>query len=199
VNRPQRLSYFLVLDASYSMESSWEILKSNLLDHLERLTQWKRQQPGLVLDISLSIFNQGFYLNRTTSDFELVKAVFEKVKPEGQSALYDALGTVLQRIYAEVKQENIETTYWMLCFFTDARDNCSAQFEANQINELLGKINFFNSNGNRFKGVILGALPEGVNGMECLDLDESSEAFSEELDLSFSYLEKLLMQMGYTG
>lgn len=190
----RKLSYFLILDTSYSIESSWGILKSNLLDHLERLTQWKDQQSTLVLDISLSSFNQDFCHNRPTSDFGQVRAFLEKVKPEGQSALYDALGTVLQMIYQEVKQENIETTYWMLCFFTDARDNCSVQYQANQINELLKKINFFNSS-TRFKGVILGTMPEGLDSLECLDLDESREAFLEELVLSFSYLENLLRQM----
>lgn len=193
MNRPLRLSYFLVLDASYSMESSWEILKSNLIEHLERLSQWKDQQSAVVLELSLSTFNQNFYLNRSTSDFKQVKAVLGKVKPEGQSALYDALGTVLQRIYEEVKQENIQATYWVLCFFTDARDNCSMLFKAGKINELLRNINLPQSS-NRFKGVILGALPEGVDGMECLDLDESNEAFLEELTLSFSYLENLLRQ-----
>lgn len=195
MNRPQRLSYFLVVDASYSMESSWGILKSNLLDHLERLTQWKDQQPALVLDISLSTFNQDFCLNRPTSDFGQVRAFLEKVKTEGQSALYDALGTVLQMIYQEVIQETIETTCWMLCFFTDARDNCSVQFQPNQINELWEQIKVIDATGTRFKGVILGAMPEGVKGMECLDLDESSDGFLEELVLSFSYLENILRQM----
>lgn len=190
----RKLSYFVVLDASYSMESSWEILHSNLLDHFEQLTQWKDQHPALVLDISLCTFNQDFCLNRPTSDFGQVRAVLEKVKPDGQSALYDALGAVLQMIYQEVKQENRETTYWMLCFFTDARDNCSVQFQANQINELLKEITFSHSS-TRFKGVILGTMPEGIIGLECLDLDESSEAFLEELGLSFSYLEDLFRQM----
>ena len=190
----RKLSYFLVLDTSYSMESSWGILNSKLLDHLERLNHWKDQKSEMVLDISLSTFNQDFFLNRPTSDFGQAKAILEKVQPEGQSALYDALGTVLQMIYQEVKQENIETTYWMLCFFTDARDNCSVHCQPNQINELLKKINFFNSS-TRFKGVVLGTMPEGLTGMECLNLEESSPSFPEELMLSFSYLENLVVQI----
>lgn len=191
---PQKITYFLVLDASSSMDSSLDIIKSRVGSHLKQLEAWKVRDPTLGLEISLSTFNQDFFFQEPSSDFKKLKAILEKIKPHGKSALFDALGEVLQKIQLEQNQEAPHSSYWLLCFFTDGIDNSSQKFTALQVNEMLGALNALSST-HQFKGLVLGALPRGIKDIDCLHLDESSSEFSVELKLSFTYLEKVIRQI----
>ena len=191
---PLKLTYYLVLDASSSMDSSLNIIKSRIGSHLKQLEAWKVRDPTLGLEISLSTFNQDFLLQEPSSDFKKLKGILEKIKPDGKSALFDALGEVLQKIQLEQNQEAPHSSYWLLCFFTDGIDNSSQKFTALQVNEMLGALNALSST-HLFKGLVLGALPRGIKGIDCLDLDESSSEFSFELKLSFTYLEQVIRQI----
>lgn len=191
---PQKITYFLVLDASSSMDSSLDIIKSRVGSHLKELEAWKIRDPTLGLEISLSTFNQDFLLQEPSSDFKKLKGILEKIKPDGKSALFDALGEVLQKIQLEQNQEAPHSSYWLLCFFTDGINNSSQKFTALQVNEMLGALNALSST-HQFKGLVLGALPRGIKDIDCLDLDESSSEFSFELKLSFTYLEQVIRQI----
>ena len=191
---PLKLTYYLVLDASSSMDSSLNIIKSRIGSHLKQLEAWKVRDPTLGLEISLSTFNQDFLLQEPSSDFKKLKGILEKIKPDGKSALFDALGEVLQKIQLEQNQEAPHSSYWLLCFFTDGIDNSSQKFTALQVNEMLGALNALSST-HLFKGLVLGALPRGIKDIDCLDLDESSSEFSFELKLSFTYLEQVIRQI----
>ena len=191
---PLKLTYYLVLDASSSMDSSLNIIKSRIGSHLKQLEAWKVRDPTLGLEISLSTFNQDFLLQEPSSDFKKLKGILEKIKPDGKSALFDALGEVLQKIQLEQNQEAPHSSYWLLCFFTDGIENSSQKFTALQVNEMLGALNALSST-HLFKGLVLGALPRGIKGIDCLDLDESSSEFSFELKRSFKYLEQVIRQI----
>ena len=191
---PQKITYFLVLDASSSMDSSWDSIKGNVNRHLIQLSKWKDLNQNRVLEIRLATFNQDFLLQEPSSDFKKLKGVLEKIKPDGKSALFDALGEVLQKIQLEQNQEAPHSTSWLLCFFTDGIDNSSQKFTALQVNEMLVALNALSST-HLFKGLVLGTLPRGVKDIDCLDLDESSSEFSFELKLSFSYLEQVIRQI----
>ena len=191
---PQKITYFLVLDASSSMDASWDSIKGNVNRHLIQLSKWKGLNQNRVLEIRLATFNQDFLLQEPSSDFKKLKGVLEKIKPDGKSALFDALGEVLQKIQVEQNQEAPHSSYWLLCFFTDGIDNSSQKFTALQVNEMLGALNA-NPANHVFKGLVLGSLPRGIKGIECLDLDESSSEFSIELKLSFTYLEQVIRQI----
>lgn len=191
---PQKITYILVLDASSSMDASWDTIKGNVNRHLIQLSKWKDLNQNRVLEISLATFNQDFLFQEPSSDFKKLKAILEKIKPHGKSALFDALGEVLQKIQLEQNQEVPHYSYWLLCFFTDGIDNSSQKFTALQVNEMLGALNA-RSSTHLFKGLVLGSLPRGIKGIECLDLDESSSEFSIELKLSFTYLEQVIRQI----
>lgn len=191
---PQKITYILVLDASSSMEASWDTIKANVNRHLIQLSKWKDLNQNRVLEISLATFNQDFLLQEPSSDFKKLKTILEKIKPHGKSALFDAFGEVLQKIQLEQNQEAPHSSYWLLCFFTDGIDNSSQKFTALQVNEMLGALNAISAN-HVFKGLVLGSLPRGIKGIECLGLDESSSEFSIELKLSFTYLEQVIRQI----
>ena len=191
---PLKLTYFLVLDASSSMDSSLNIIKSRVGSHLKQLEAWKAAHPTLGLEISFSTFNQDFFLQEPSSDFKKLKISLEKIKPDGKSALFDALGEVLQKIQLEQNQEAPHSTYRLLCFLTDGIDNSSQKFTTLQLNGMLEVLNAISS-PSVFKGVVLGTLPMGVKGLDCLDLDDSSSEFSIELKLSFTYLEQVIRQI----
>ena len=191
---PLKLTYFLVLDASSSMDSSLNIIKSRVGSHLKQLEAWKAAHPTLGLEISFSTFNQDFFLQEPSSDFKKLKVSLEKIKPDGKSALFDALGEVLQKIQLEQNQEAPHSTYRLLCFLTDGIDNSSQKFTTLQLNGMLEVLNAISS-PSVFKGVVLGTLPMGVKGLDCLDLDDSSSEFSIELKLSFTYLEQVIRQI----
>ena len=191
---PLKLTYFLVIDASSSMDSILNIIKSRVGSHLKQLEAWKAAHPTLGLEISFSTFNQDFFLQEASSDFKKQKVSLEKIKPDGKSALFDALGEVLQKIQVEQNQEAAYSRYWLLCFLTDGIDNSSQKFTTLQLNGMVEVLNAISS-PSVFKGVVLGTLPMGVKGLDCLDLDESSTEFSIELKLSFTYLEQVIRQI----
>ena len=191
---PMKITYFLVLDASSSMDGSWNTIKLNVNRHLIQLSKWKEFNQNRTLEIRLATFNQDLLLQEPSSDFKKLKDVLEKIKPVGKSALFDALGEVLQKIQVEQNQEAPQFRYWLLCFFTDGIDNSSQNFTALQVNEMLGALNALSST-HLFKGLVLGALPRGIKEIDCLDMDESSREFRLELKLSFSYLEQVIRQI----
>jgi uncharacterized protein YegL len=191
---PLKLTYFLVLDASSSMDSSLNIIKSHVGRHLKQLEAWKAAHPTLGLEISFSTFNQDFFFQEPSSDIKKLKVRLEKINSDGKSALFDALGEVLQKIQVEQNQEAVHSRYWLLCFLTDGIDNSSQKFTALQLNEKLEVLNaIFSPSG--FKGVVLGSLPKEIKGIDCLELDENSPEFSLELKLSFKYLEQVIRQI----
>lgn len=194
MNSLPKLSYFLVLDASYSMISGWRIVESIVTAHFDRFTEPDQSFPP-ISEFYLSTFNHQLHSYPPTSDVDELKATMKGIQPEGQSALYDALGIVLTEICSKFGKERWEDSVCVLVFYTDARDNSSSRYTTYEINELLRKIKAADFSGNRFKGVILGTLPEGIIGMEVLEVEESSESFSEELTLSFSYLEEVIKKM----
>jgi hypothetical protein len=176
------------------MDASWDTIKANVNRHLIQLSKWKGLNQNAVLEICLATFNQDLLLQEPSSDFKKLKGTLEKIKPDGKSALFDALGEVLQKIQVEQNQEAPHSTYWLLCFFTDGIDNSSQKFTALQVNEMLGALNAIPTN-HVFKGLVLGSLPRGVKDIDCLDLDESSSEFSVELKLSFTYIEQVIRQI----
>lgn len=194
MNTLPKLSYFLVLDASYSMKSNWKIIESMVTAHFERLVEPGQSFPP-ISEFYLSTFNHRMNSFPPTSEVEELKNTMRGIQPEGQSALYDALGSVLTEICIKFVKERWERRVCVLVFYTDAKDNSSANYTTYEINELLRKIKAADFSGTRFKGVILGTLPEGIIGMEVLEVDDSSESFSEELILSFDYLEKVIKKM----
>lgn len=176
------------------MDGSWNTIKLNVNRHLIQLSKWKEFNQNRTLEIRLATFNQDLLLQEPSSDFKKLKDVLEKIKPVGKSALFDALGEVLQKIQVEQNQEAPQFRYWLLCFFTDGIDNSSQNFTALQVNEMLGALNALSST-HLFKGLVLGALPRGIKEIDCLDMDESSREFRLELKLSFSYLEQVIRQI----
>lgn len=191
----QRVVYFLVIDCSFSMESSWEEVKAALLRHLERVDKMQSGIAELRLEVSVSTFNQDFSLNPLAVDFNAAREVITNAIPSGQSAMYNALGESLSRIERDMQQDWEHNTVWMLCFYTDGQDNSSEEYALEQIKALLASIHVSESVLQRFHGYILGDVPEQVNGLFCLQLDENRKHFVEELGLSFDYLEEILKKL----
>lgn len=67
-----------MLDASSSMDSSLDSIKSRVGSHLKQLEAWKAAHPTLGLEISFSTFNQDYFLQEPSSDFKKLKVRLEK-------------------------------------------------------------------------------------------------------------------------
>lgn len=189
--------YYLMLDVSYSMEMIWDIIKSQINLHLENIEDLQIKHPELLVKYRLITFNQETHIYPVEDGAEDISTILEKLVPDGQSALFDALGFGLKIIEKDldVCQTNTDSPTLILVLLTDGGDNASKQFQLNTISAYLTAIKNSGFSDTHFN--LIGINPGFKDVFNILHIDgfQHAKFDHEELKLSFQYIEALLQSL----
>lgn len=116
------------------MEPNWEPLGKSLSHHLKKVHLDHPTTSKNDLIISYGVFNTELSIFKVKPNFSSLNDQFKKVKPEGLTALYDAIGFSIAYLQKNTSKqiEDIPVTV-IFIILTDGNDNASKKHQGPQI------------------------------------------------------------------
>ncbi|WP_395803969.1 VWA domain-containing protein [Daejeonella sp.] len=129
--------YHLLIDASKSMSRYWDALVKQLNAHYKTTRKFEALYP-IDLKRGIGVFNiENIFLDMIMQS----PAILKKIKPDGRTALYDAIKTNIDFVENELlkAQSAIDTTT-IFVVLTDGHENASKLYDAQQVRETIMKL-----------------------------------------------------------
>ena len=134
--------YYLLLDRSGSMGRVVEEAVISVNGYIRRIRELAERFPGREVFTSLALFN-----NRLTPVWSMLppdqtrELDFADFRPEGSSALFDAIGITVNNLQKVIGDElEARQASVVIVIFTDGYDNASGQFTQNQISAVIHEL-----------------------------------------------------------
>lgn len=141
INKPKKMVHVgFIIDASGSMNHLRNFVVDTFNEQLETLKN--ETDETLETKVSLIVFdypNRIEFLRWENDVADVEKLGYEEYKPEGSTALYDAIGMTLDR-YRELPDYMNETSSFLLMIITDGFENASVHYNPKQIKSLLDEL-----------------------------------------------------------
>lgn len=137
-----RTYYHLILDRSGSMVSCLEQTVAGVNEQIMRIKEIASRYPGQKMLTSLTLFNHTITNTwKRINPEELRELSFFDYRPDGNTALYDAVGITLTEIQKEVGPE-IEKgeASVVVVIVTDGYENSSRQFNHDRVASMIGEL-----------------------------------------------------------
>lgn len=123
----------LVLDMSGSMYTAYESTVESLKKYLKGQ---KKEDPEAIF--SLVAFNHDIekWVNSTPINLIKTSEIVKKYRPNGTTALYDAIGKTIEEIKKNLKKNDKA----LVVILTDGYENASKEYSLNTIREMIDKL-----------------------------------------------------------
>jgi hypothetical protein len=129
--------YHLLIDASKSMSRYWEVLVKQLKAHYKTTRKFEALYP-IDLKRGIGVFNvDNIFLELIVQS----PAILKKIKPDGRTALYDAIITniaFVENELLETETANERTVIFVI--LTDGHENASKLVDAQEVREKIMKL-----------------------------------------------------------
>jgi len=138
----KRTYYHLLLDRSGSMNSCIEQTVDGVNQQIRRIKEVAEKFPEQQLITSLTLFNHLITPVWTRlSSCQLREITFSDYKPDGLTALLDAIGTTIADLQSSVSHEleSDEATI-IVVIITDGYENASKIYSHDQISSIIGDL-----------------------------------------------------------
>ena len=138
--KKQVVIYQLVLDRSGSMGSVTEETISGFNEQVQRIHELAEQYPNQQICVNLCLFNhQVVQALKNVSAGNLQELSFNSYRPEGMTALYDAVGLSIRQVKKQIKMLADEARYKVyFVILTDGHENASREFRYEKIKKSIG-------------------------------------------------------------
>ncbi|MBT4399346.1 MAG: VWA domain-containing protein [Bacteroidetes bacterium] len=140
--KKQVVIYQLVLDRSGSMGSVTEETISGFNEQVQRIHELAEQYPNQKICVNLCLFNH--LVEQTLKNVSagiLQELSFKSYRPEGMTALYDAVGSSIRQVKKQIKMLTDEVKYKVyFVILTDGHENASRQFRYEKIKKSIKKL-----------------------------------------------------------
>ena len=123
------------------MEPYWKPLEKSLTHHLKKVNLNHSITSKNNLTISYGVFNTELSIFKVKPNFSSLNDEFKKVKPEGLTALYDAIGlsvAYLQQNFSIHNEDKSITVIFII--LTDGNDNASKRYQPAQISQYIKRL-----------------------------------------------------------
>lgn len=128
----------IVLDKSSSMAS----IKGETINHFnEQIEQIAKDSVGLDTSVSLTVFSDGVdvkFFDKNIS--ELKPLTLKTYVPYGNTALYDGVGTTIDKLLAECKDIGEKDTAVLIIVISDGEENHSHKYNVEDISSRIQKL-----------------------------------------------------------
>jgi len=164
--------YHLILDKSGSMSSCIEQTVKGVNSQIERIKELADRFPEQKLLTSFTLFNHLILPTWSMRRPEDVQPIsFSDFRPEGSTALLDAIGITLQGLIKKVGREvECDEASVVVVIITDGYENASRSFTLPQVSSMIKELE---STG-RWTFSYLGATLDAVDIAVSLNIKESN-------------------------
>ena len=194
----KRTYYHLILDRSGSMTSCIEQTVEGVNQQLRRIKEVSERFPEQELITSLTLFNQRITPVWTRLVPENLREItYSDYRPDGTTALLDAIGTTINKLQGSIGQEmEADEASAVVVIITDGYENSSNHYNHEQIASLIHDLEQTGKWTFSYIGATLDAVEIAVkfnikqtNAMQ-FSLKESFAMHNKVSDSIYSYLSK---------
>ncbi len=175
-----RTYYHLILDRSGSMVSCLEQTVAGVNEQIMRIREIASRYPGQKMLTSLTLFNHTITNTwKRINPEELRELSFFDYRPDGNTALYDAVGITLTEIQKEVGSE-IEKgeASVVVVIVTDGYENASRSFNHDRVASMIGEL----EKSGRWTFSYLGATLDAVDIAVSLNIKVNNAMYFDVKD-----------------
>lgn len=161
----KRTYYQLILDRSGSMYSCIEQTVTGVNSQIRRIKEIAERFPEQEVATSLCLFNHKVSQVRDRVSIGMLEEIsYLDYQPDGNTALYDAIGLTIKRLQETIGQEvERNEASVVVVIFTDGRENASRQFTHNHISSLISELEMTGKWSFSYIGATLDAVNIAVN------------------------------------
>jgi hypothetical protein len=138
----QKTIYHLVVDKSGSMEDVIHQTITGYNEQIQQIQLVQKEFPEQLITVGLTTFNGE--VDHHYFGVPAINASFlnkETYVPEGSTALYDAIGSSVQKLEAQQARDNHEfDTSVVVIVLTDGYENSSGNFRLADIKRMIGRL-----------------------------------------------------------
>lgn len=140
--KSQKTIYHLIVDKSGSMFDSISQTIEGYNEQVKKIISLERDFPGQEITIGLTLFNQSvhtLYMGATSNEASFLTK--QNYQPEGNTALYDAIGVTVHQLENLVERsEMLMPTTVAVIIITDGMENASGLFNLKMIRQTISRL-----------------------------------------------------------
>jgi len=138
----QKTIYHLIVDKSGSMSDCIENTINGFNEQVNKIQQLEKEFPEQEITIGLTTFNHEVYHHFFQSPPAIVRKLnTETYRPDGTTALLDAVGSTINQIENETKHHSGElNTTVVIVILTDGHENASKLFKLEEIRKAISRL-----------------------------------------------------------
>lgn len=161
----RRTYYQLILDRSGSMSSCMEETVSGVNSQIRRIKELAERFPEQEIATSLCLFNHNISQVRDRVSAAMLDEIsYADYHPDGNTALYDAIGLSIRRLQETIGREvERNEASVVVVIFTDGYENASRQFTHHTISSLISELELKGNWSFSYIGATLDAVDIAVH------------------------------------
>ena len=181
----KRTYYHLILDRSGSMSGLIEQTVEGVNQQIRRIREIGERLPEQELITSLTLFNHR--ISKTWNYIrsgQLRELTYADFRPDGNTALYDAIGVTINDVQQAVGSEieNDEASV-VVVIITDGYENASANFTHDQVASMIGGL----EQSGKWTFSYLGATLDAVDIAQSLNINKNNAMHYNVSEISDLY------------
>lgn len=185
----QKTIYHLIVDKSGSMSDCIDNTIMGFNEQVIKINQLAKEFPNQEVSIGLTTFNEEVSHLFFQKNPDAVEKLTEKTyRPNGTTALLDAIGSAVQRIQKEAAISELRTpTTVVVVIITDGHENSSRTFTFDQIRKLIREL----EGTEKWTFSFIGATLDAVDVAEDLAIKRNNSFSFEKSEMNSSVWNKL--------
>ncbi|NBR15948.1 MAG: VWA domain-containing protein, partial [Crocinitomicaceae bacterium] len=138
----QKTIYHLIVDKSGSMTDCIEPTISGFNEQVTKIQQLEKEYSEQEITIGLTTFNHEVYHHFFQSPAAAVRKLdTDNYRPDGTTALIDAIGMTVQTIEKEIQHHNNQSnTTVVIVILTDGYENASKSFNLASVRKMISRL-----------------------------------------------------------
>ena len=189
----QKTIYHLIVDKSGSMSDCIEQTISGFNEQVNKIQQLEKEYSEQEITIGLTTFNHEVYHHFFQSPPTAVRKLnTDTYRPDGTTALIDAIGMTIQNIENETQhhQDQVNTTV-VIVILTDGHENASRIFKLEDIKKAISRL----EKTGKWTFSFIGATLDAVDIAESMSIKRQNSFMFEKSNMKSGLFDRLGQSM----
>lgn len=191
--KKQKTIYHMILDKSGSMSDCIPNTLEGYNEQILKIRELEKKYPEQEICLGLTTFNNEIChlsFQRPPSTARLLNS--ENYRPDGSTALLDAIGLVIRQLEKDVEaqQREYDTTV-VVVILTDGHENASRQFRLSDISQMISRL----EETGKWTFSFIGATLDAVDVAQSMAIKARNSYAFDKSDIKGRVFENLSMSM----
>ena len=189
----QKTIYHLIVDKSGSMCDCIENTITGFNEQVTKIQELEKEFSEQEINIGLTTFNHDVNHHFFQSPAQNVRKLnTDTYRPDGSTALLDAIGMTTDAIEREIKQSiNPQNTTVVIVILTDGHENSSKSFKLEDIRKQISRL----EETSRWTFTFMGATLDAVQVAESMAIKRENSVMFEKSNMRAGVFSKLSSSM----